>query len=339
MKILTDTDRKILLDCMHRKQDSRLYKRMHAVILYDDGFSVLKISKMFYMDEETIRSYIEDYRDSGIPEAKIFKHHGKPSALTKNQQAELKSHLSNKTYNTALEICAYVLNKYDVTYIEKGMAKLLKRLGFVYKKAKLIPGKADKKKQKEFLEKTLKPLLDIASDENPLYFNDAVHPTHNVLPRHGWILKEVKAVISSNTGRKRININGAVCFHSMDVVIREDETINAESTLNLLKQIRVRHSLNICPKIVLDNAKYNKTEIIKNYAEANNIQLIYLPSYSPNLNLIERLWHFMKEEVCSKYYEKFNVFRETIMNFFKELPKKKEKLKTLLSPNFQILGT
>ncbi len=146
MKILTDTDRKILLDCMHRKQDSRLYKRMHVVILYDDGFSIRKLSGMFYMDEETIRSYIEDYRNNGIPEANIFKQHGKPSSLTKNQQSELRVHLSEKRYNSAIEVCDYVLRKYNVSYKEKGMAKLLKRLGFVYKKPKLVPGKAAAKK-------------------------------------------------------------------------------------------------------------------------------------------------------------------------------------------------
>ncbi len=336
MKILTDTDRKILLDCMHRKQDSRLYKRMHVVILYDDGFSIRKLSGMFYMDEETIRSYIEDYRNNGIPEANIFKQHGKPSSLTKNQQSELRVHLSEKRYNSAIEVCDYVLKKYNVSYKEKGMAKLLKRLGFVYKKPKLVPGKADKKKQKEFLENILKPLLDMASDDNPVYFNDAVHPTHNVLPAYGWIPKKTETVILSNTGRKRVNLNGAVSFHTMDVVIREDETINRESTLNLLKQIRALHPANICVNVVLDNAKYNRALIVSNYAKDNNIKLVYLPPYSPNLNLIERLWHFMKHNVCSIYYEKYSIFREAIISFFKELPK--EKLKTLLSPNFQILG-
>ena len=59
MKFLAENERAIILDCMHKKQDSRIYKRLHVIILYDDGLSVAKIARLFYLDEETIRSYIE----------------------------------------------------------------------------------------------------------------------------------------------------------------------------------------------------------------------------------------------------------------------------------------
>lgn len=81
------------------------------------------------------------------------------------------------------------MKEYAVFYKSKDMVKLLKRLGFVYKKPKIVPGKADGKIQDEFLKTVLKPLLDQASDDNPLYFSDAMHPTHNVQPHYGWILK------------------------------------------------------------------------------------------------------------------------------------------------------
>jgi len=68
MKFLEGTERRIILDCMHKKQDSRIYKRLHAIILYDDGLPVTKIAKLFYLDEETIRSYIESFNNDGIPD-------------------------------------------------------------------------------------------------------------------------------------------------------------------------------------------------------------------------------------------------------------------------------
>jgi len=69
------------------------------------------------------------------------------------------------------------------------MVKLLKRIGFVYKKPKIVPGKADGKIQEEFLKNVLTPCLEQAGDTAPVYFIDAVHPTHNVHPHYGWILK------------------------------------------------------------------------------------------------------------------------------------------------------
>jgi len=74
MKFLEGNERAIILDCTNKKQDSRIYKRLHAIILDDDGLSISKISKLFYLDEETIRSYIESFRSDGMPDLKIFRY-------------------------------------------------------------------------------------------------------------------------------------------------------------------------------------------------------------------------------------------------------------------------
>ena len=75
------------------------------------------------------------------------------SKLTSAEQIELTSHLEERIYLTAKEICAYVLTKYDIKYTSKGMTSLLHQIEFSYKKPKHIPGKANKKDQEEFIEK------------------------------------------------------------------------------------------------------------------------------------------------------------------------------------------
>jgi transposase len=65
-------------------------------------------------------------------------------------------------------------------------------------------------------------------------------------------------------------------------------------------------------RLVLDNASYQKCFIVQDTAAALGIELIYIPSYSPNLNLIERLWKFVKSELRSKYYDDFHAFRQRI---------------------------
>ena len=122
--------------------------------------------------------------------------------------------------------------------------------------------------------------------------------------------------IRTNSGRQRININGALCFHTLDVIYREDKTINRFSTLNLFKQVRDAHDISVPITIVLDNAGYNKAPEVTEYVAENNIRLLFLPAYSPNLNLIERLWRFFKGEVCTKYHEKFKNFRNAVFGFF-----------------------
>ena len=124
----------------------------------------------------------------------------------------------------------------------------------------------------------------------------------------------------------------------MNVIYREDSTINRVSTLNLLEQIRTAHDARIQIRVVLDNAPYNKVSEVREYASANNINLMFLPSYSPNLNLIERLWRFFKGEVCTRYYEKFAQFRNAVLGFLEDIEKYKDELSTLITDNFQIIG-
>ncbi len=89
--------------------------------------------------------------------------------------------------------------------------------------------------------------------------------------------------------------------------------------------------------VVLDNARYQKCRVVFALAEALNIELLYLPSYSPHLNLIERLWKFVRNEcLYSKYYADFDSFKDAIQTCLEQADTTHKKaLKTLLSLNFQ----
>jgi transposase len=89
--------------------------------------------------------------------------------------------------------------------------------------------------------------------------------------------------------------------------------------------------------LVLDNARYQKCALVQNYAAALNIELLYLPSYSPQLNLIERFWKFVRKEVLySKHYAKFTDFKNSIEDCIRNAnTEHKDKLESLLSWNFQ----
>jgi hypothetical protein len=89
------------------------------------------------------------------------------------------------------------------------MVKLLHRLGFVYKKTRAVPCKADPEKQAEFVEEPEKLFTEL-SDNEVVYFNAAVHPQHNTRPDYGWILQGEDFEMPTNPGRKRVNINGAL---------------------------------------------------------------------------------------------------------------------------------
>ncbi len=327
------------LEKLHRIENGRKFAdRIKTILLLDENWKYSQISKILLLDDQTVRNYEKRFLQNGIEELLSNSHQGGFSKLTPIQETELKEHVKTHHYHDSKALIKYVINNYGVKYSTTGMVTLLHRLGFTYKKPKIIPGKADAEKQLEYLENELKPAIDKASDESPLYFADGVHPTHNVQPQYGWILKGVNKEIRTNSGRQRLNINGALCFHTLDVIYREDPTINRFSTLNLLKQIRAAHNVSVPITIVLDNAGYNKAPEVTEYAATNDINLLFLPPYSPNLNLIERLWKFFKGEVCSEYYEKFKQFKNAVFGFLENIEKYKKELSTLLVDNFQIIG-
>ena len=68
----------------------------------------------------------------------------------------------------------------------------------------------------------------------------------------------------------------------------------------------------------MDNAKYHFSEPVKEFLKTSRVNPIFLPSYSPELNLIERLWKVLKKHVLNnKYYESFNDFKDACDRFFK----------------------
>ena len=124
---------------------------------------------------------------------------------------------------------------------------------------------------------------------------------------------------------------------SKEIIKVTNETyINAESVCQLMAEI-AKLGLSKPITLILDNARYQKCALVQNYAAALNIELLYLPSYSPHFNLIERLWKFVRKQcLYSKYYQKFPDFKQAIDNCIRNANKEhKDELESLLTWNFQ----
>ncbi len=87
----------------------------------------------------------------------------------------------------------------------------------------------------------------------------------------------------------------------------------------------------------MDNAAYNRAYLVQDYAKEINIKIKYLPPYSPNLNLEERIWKFLKSKLKNKYIEKYKDFKLWINNFFKDFPKYKNEVQKLVTNKTQII--
>jgi transposase len=122
------------------------------------------------------------------------------------------------------------------------------------------------------------------------------------------------------------------------ILTRLEETINADAMILLIKNIE-DHQRKGEIYLILDNARYNHAKKVKAYIkESGRIHLVFLPSYSPNLNVIERLWLFFHQKILyDKYYETFPQFKEAVENFFRNIDNYKVELKSRLTDSFQVI--
>lgn len=336
---LTDEQALTLRSSHKETRDKRLADRIKAILMLHHGFTYEQIAQALLLDEVTLRRYVKQFQTKGIDGLLEFRYIGGQSSLTAIQEQHLKTFLSKNTQRTAKEIGAHIRTVYRVSYTVVGVTKLLHRLGFSYKKPKIVPGKTDAKRQMRFLA-AYRRLKSTMEKTDHLYFVDATHPQHNTRPSYGWILKGKvhDKIVKTTSGRQRLNLHGALNLKTHHAIVLSEKTINATSVIRLGMRLLTKHKAGKI-YIILDNAKYYHAKIVKKWREKHGrIKFIFLPSYSPNLNLIERLWRFFHQKVTwNRYFENFEDFKNTSLGFFKNLNYYDKELATLLTDNFQVV--
>jgi transposase len=321
----------------HKKaRDKRECDRIKAVLASDDGYSYSEIAKLLLLDDETIRRHVEDYfeRHKLAPE-----NGGSSSYLNEAQSANLLNHLREVTYLHVKDICAYVKKSYGVDYSVSGMTKWLKVNRFRYKKPHGVPARADTEKQAAFCDYYEKLKLSL-TDDDVLYFVDSSHPQHQTQLAYGWIAKGERKAVKMTACQKRVHLIGGINLQGHHIEYRHVDWVNFESISAFLTQLQAANPNANNIHIIWDNAGYHKSANMKAFIEGTNIQLHFLPPYSPNLNPIERLWKILHEQVTyNKYYDKLRDFTEAILGFFDNLEQYQDIIQHRINDNFQMLTT
>lgn len=325
------------LHAAHRAERNkhRSYK-IHAVILLGTGYTLKKVREILFLDDETLRSYVDNYRSGGIDALLEDNRGGRHCLLSEAQQEQLCQELNETIHLSTDSIIAYVKETFDVEYSRSGMRDVLHRLDYVYKKPKLVPGDPDIEAQ-EFFVKEYDKFMQDKSVNTEVVFMDAVHPEHNTLAGFGWIKKGTTKTLKTNSGRQRLNLHGAINAQTHEVTLIESDTVDAQSTINLLKALEYRYQQADTIVVILDNAKYHYAKIVKDYIENSKIKFAFLPSYSPNLNFIERLWKFFKGKVLyNQYYKNLDAFRRACIDFFKNIHLYEKEVANFMDAEFHI---
>ena len=313
----------------------RVRQRMETVYLKALGLTHQDIGRIMRISQTTLREYLQLYQSGGIAALKEL-NFNQPKSDLADHQDQLRQEFDKKPPASLMEAAARIEDLTGLRRSQPQVGAFLARLGLKRRKVGQIPAKANPEKQQAFLEEELKPRLAQAkAKQRHVFFTDAAHFV--LQPFLGFLWCFVRLFIKAPAGRQRFNVLGALHATSLQLVtVTNCDYINSHSVVALLRQLATTFT-NLPITLVLDNARYQPCRFVQSMATELGIELLFLPPYSPNLNLIERLWKFVKKQcLYSQYYEQFADFKQAIQDCLAEVTGKfKDQLTSLLTLNFQ----
>ena len=317
-----------------RKRCAALYMKMS-----DAGLSCSCIAQLCGCHRNSVRRWILQYNREGLSGLLSTNYFHRTGELESHAPAILDS-LDSSPVHSVKEACDRIKGICGVERKPTRIRHFLKSHGYRFRKMGTVPGKAAPVSQRRWPD-SLKPHIAKAQKgECRLLFSDAAHFTLSSFACNVWSKERV--YLKTAAGRNRLNVLGAVDAVTRKVLTMENTTYVTAETLNVfLQKIRDATKPGIKIVIVMDNARYQHCKVVMEKAEELNIELLFLPPYSPNLNIIERLWKFIKKSVLyGRYYDKPAKFQQAIKDFLKDINRKHQnELDSLLTLNFQIIDS
>jgi transposase len=341
----TDEDRRSLAHDRFHHLDPRVQRKMEVLWLKSHGLGHDDIATLADVSRRTVQRYLNEYRDGGLPGLRCGRWHQPRAALAEHRES-LEQFFAKNPARSAKQAQAIIEQQ---TGVRRGLSQvrhfLREGLGLRWRQTGAIPVPPGKtiqehaQEQAAFLEKELEPRLEQAREgHRQVDFVDAAHFVF--APFLGSLWCVARRFVRAASGRKRHNVLGAfdAVTHRL-IRVTNQGSINAESVCTLLRSV-AGAAVGLPITLVLDNARYQKCAVVQALAESLGIELLYLPSYSPNLNLIERLWRFVrKESLDSTYYEDFGRFTAAIDECLDGLHTVHEReMRTLMTHKFQTFG-
>ena len=328
-----------VLTGMYKKEKNKVRaNRINIILLLHKGYTGLEISSILNLEQDTVSKWKQRYLNRTSDENWLDDHYQPyQGKLSCHQISQLRTYIRTFRAGNKKEIQSFLEKSFLVSYTLSGVNKLLHRTGHSYQTIHKLPGKCPIDQQDAWIKEFEEKLRDMDLFSEVILFMDSVHPTHNSVYSKLWNQIGLPRWIQSNTGRNRLNISGAYNPIDKELVFIEAPTVNEQTSISLFEKCLEKYSDKEIITIYLDNAAYHKSKLVKKFIEEHpKINLSYLPPYSPNLNLIERLWKFANEKVVNlKYYPDFYQFKERITQFYNNISEFADELEKRITFNFQ----
>jgi transposase len=317
-------------------------RKMEVLWLKHHGLPHHDIARLAAVSRASVTRYLRQFLQGGLAVIRRFPWKGRRGQLD-DHRASLEERFREHPPRSVRQAQQAIE---EHTGIRRGLTQVrrfLRRIGLSPRKVAAVPIPPKQTleehaaEQRRFLADELEPpLREARAGRRDVYFVDASHFVYASFL--GWVWCWVRLCIRAASGRKRYNVLGALHAVSHRLIrVANHSYINAVSVCDLLRAV-AQAGVGRPITLVLDNARYQKCALVKELARTLGIHLLYLPSYSPNLNLIERVWKFVKKQCLqSVHHATYEDFTAAIDNCLAELDTTyKNDMKSLLTHKFQM---
>jgi transposase len=322
-----------------KAHDKRIAQRLSAVLWVAEGRTQHEAAELLGVTGRQVRKWLRLFRTRGLEALCTLHHQGDPGNLRHAQIERLKAEIATGRFLSSQQICDGIAETFHVSYTPRGVRDLLHRIGVSYHKTTGFFWKANPTKQDEFIGTYERHRKEVDGPKTRRYFVDACHPVWGVEMLYCcWLLVGQRFLVGVGGGRKRLNILGAYCpedHEYLDIRLTRDN-INGQQFVNFLRLLRARHPETTRFILYLDNAKYYHAAVVQEWlARHPEFHLEPLPAYSPNLNLIERLWKFLRKKAFTRWHQTFEAMEEAVSAVLDHLEDYRAELTTLMTERFQ----
>jgi transposase len=336
----TPQQRAEISDRRRRAGDRRIFQRLSAVLWIAEGRSREEVAASLGVSTRQVGQWLRIFRNRGLDELCTLHYRGDAGRLRPAQVEQLKQEIARGTFHNAQQVRDWIRDTFGVASTASGVKDLLHRIGASYHKVSGFFWKADVAKQKQFVRKYRRHQRT-AGATTRRYFVDACHPIWGLeLLYSCWLLVGQRYFVGVGSGRKRLNILGAYSPDDHDYVDLRltRENITGEPFVKLLEAMRAKHPETEKFLVYLDNARYYSKPVVKEWLAAHReFRLVFLPAYSPNLNLIERLWKFLRKKALNRWHRTFEEMQSAVAEVLDHLGSYRGELDTLMTEEFHIV--
>ena len=325
------------------QEDFRLKLRFMAILSValnksDIGVAVENAAAVFGKHTDTIKKWLFQYLTEGPEKVNSFNYKPKETYLNRYQINQVVIFVTYENHATVKEVMSYIDNEFSVSYSHEAVRQLLIKNGLKLLRPVKIPANLP---SPEIQKKTVEKYEYMRKKtDSVILFVDVMHLIHQNFPGLCWGNQAFHPVAETNTGRKRLNIIGGYDPATYSLThLTGEENCDAGRVIEYFELIYKKYSDYSEIYLIADNAEYfHAAKVSKWLDEHKKINIVFLTPYSPNLNLIERLWRFAKGKlVRNRYYKEYKTFRAKAFQFLNHVDEYVDELKTLMTEKFQII--